>query len=502
MSDYRRLVVNALATLSGRVASALLALVLSTLLFRWLGASLYGIWSFFFVLVSYSSVVDLGISTTIERFVARSKFEGDHQAIENSLNLCITFAVLLSVFLEIVLALLPESLWRRMSSNDLRLVCNVFPLCLLLTNVGTVAGAGLAGVQRMGRLNFIRSAANFVRTLLVVALAAAGVRRLDVLLLAYSAAGSLAAVVCWRELERQIGPLRFRPLFFRREMAAEYLRFGSAVQTATLSYQAGDQLFRLLIGGRYGPAAMGYYDLGARIAVVVRSFASALLTTMVPFGTEKQLGEGRSGISRLHRFSVKYLALFVLPTTAVVLYYSGEIIDLWLRGAAGSAAVLAIFRILLLGNAVAVLGGPAAMIGRSAGRPRTEAASTVAGVTLGLALAAAAPGLLSAVVLYAIGSFGAALVIWFRLWRVFGFETDTAWDLSRVVAWSLLVVGLTAGLDRVARAVVLPGSGWSSMLRWAACGGLSLAAVLLVAWKTGLLSLEEKQFWRRSVALR
>ena len=502
MSDYRRLVGNTLATFSGRIVSALLALVLSTLLFRWLGPSLYGLWSFFFVLLSYSSVVDLGISTTIERFVARSKFEGDRQAIENSLNLCVTFAVFLSVFLEIVLVLLPESLWRRVSSNDLRMVCNVFPLCLLLTNVGTVAGAGLAGVQRMGRLNFIRSAANFIRTLLVVALAAAGVRRLDVLLLAYSAAGSLAAFACWQELEKQIGPLRFRPLYFRREMAGEYLRFGSAVQTATLSYQAGDQLFRLLIGGRYGLAAMGYYDLGARIAFVVRSFAGALLATMVPFGTEKQLGEGPSGISRLHRFSVKYLALFVLPTSAVVLYYSREIIDLWLRGAAGSGAVLAIFRILLLANAVAVLGGPAAMIGRSAGRPQTEAAGTFVGVALGLALAAAAPGLFASVVLYAIGSFGAAVMIWFRLWRVFGFETGTAWDLLRVVAWSLLVVGLTAVLDRLAGAVVPRGPGWSSMLRWAACGGLSLAAVLPVVWKTGLLSLEEKQFWRRSLALR
>jgi O-antigen/teichoic acid export membrane protein len=502
MSDYRRLVVNTLATFSGRAASAVLALVLSTLLFRWLGASLYGIWSFFFVLVSYSSSVDLGISTTIERFVARSRFEGDRQAIEDSLNICITFAVILSLLLEIVLALLPDSVWRHVSSNQLRLVCNVFPLCLLLTNVGSVTGAGLAGVQRMGRLHLIRSTANLFRTLVVVSLAAAGIRRLDLLLLAYSTAGLSASFACWWELEKVVGRLRFRPLFFHREMAGEYLRFGSAVQTATLSYQVGDQLFRLLIGGRYGVAAMGYYDLGARLAFVLRSFASALLATMVPFGTEKHLGEGPSGISKLHRFSVKYLALFVLPTTAVVFYYSREIIELWLGGALGSETVLAIFRILLVGNAVALLGGPAAMIGRSTGRPRTEAAGTLAGVALGLAFAAAAPGLDSAVLLYAIGSFGAALLIWFLLWKVLGFEAGATWDLLRVAGWSLVVVALTAILDRVAGAVVVRGSPWFSMLRWTICGGLSLAAVLLAVWNTSLLSLEEKQFWRRRFALR
>jgi O-antigen/teichoic acid export membrane protein len=501
MSDYRRLVVNTLATFSGRAASALLALVLSTLLFRWLGPSLYGIWSFFFVLVSFSSVVDLGISTTIERFVARSKFEGDRQAIEDGLNLCITFSVFFSAILEIVVRLVPDSVWRH-ASPELRLACNVFPLCLLLTNIGAVTGAGLSGVQKMGRLNLIRSATNLVRTVVVVALAAAGFRRLDVLLLAYSSAGLLAAFACWRELERNVGRLRFHPFFFRRDLAGEYLRFGSAVQTATLSYQAGDQLFRLLLGGRYGPAAMGYYDLGARLAFVLRSFASALLASMVPFGTEKHLGEGPSGISRLHRFSVKYLALFALPTTAVALYYSREIIGVWLRGAEGSETVLAIFRILLVGNALALLGGPAAMIGRSIGRPRTEAAGTFAGVALGLAFAAAAPGLDSAVLVYAIGSFGAALLIWFVLWRVLGFEAGTTWDLLRVAGWSLAVVALTAGLDRVAGAVVVRGSTWSSMLRWAICGGLSLAAVLLVVWNTSLLSLEEKQFWRRRLAVR
>lgn len=57
-------------------------------------------------------------------------------------------------------------------------------------------------------------------------------------------------------------------------------------------------------------------------------------------------------------------------------------------------------------------------------------------------------------------------------------------------------------LSAFCRAVGAFESGWVSMLRWILSGGLSLKVAVLVLYKTRLLRMEEKQFWRRSLALR
>jgi O-antigen/teichoic acid export membrane protein len=353
----------------------------------------------------------------------------------------------------------------------------------------------------MGQLNLIRSQIGMVRTALVLGTAAVGIRRLDVLLLAYSAAGLGAAVLFWRRLVAEVGSLRYRPFFFRRALAGEYFRFGSAVQISTLSYQAGDQLFRALLGGRFGAAWMGYYDLAGRAALALRSLASVLLAAMIPFGTEKQLREGEPGVSRLHRLSVKYLALVVMPGTALLLYFSSDVIRVWLGDAPGTGGVLTIFRIFLVGNAIAALGGPAAMIGRSVGRPLPEAAWTVAGVVAGLVSATLVSGFVSAALLYAVGSFGAALVIWLRLRILLGFSAGVLGDLVRVAVASLLTLGVVVLVSAILGGV-LPGNGSSAtMLRLAVATALGIAVFSTLTWISGVLDRDEREFWRARLRL-
>lgn len=495
-AGYRRLVANAFATFGGRVANMALALVLSTLLFRWLGASRYGIWSFFFVFVTYSSLVDLGLTTTIERSVARFQWEKNRQGIEDSLNLGIAAVLVFSTVLQVIVLALPPSWWSRFAEPaDVRRLAAVLPVSLFLTNVGTVAGAGLAGIQRMGRLNTIRSAVNLLRTGAVLVLAAFGARRLDLLLLVYSSAAMVLAAASWRLLEKEVGSLRFRPLFYRPALAREFLRFGGSVQASTLAAQLGDQLFRIVLGGRFGAAAMGYYDLGNRASIVPRSLASVLLTAMLPFGTEKHLEARPGGMAKLHALALKYTSLFVLAMTGLALLFAGPVVRVWLGDSDAAVRVLTVFRVFLLVHAAGAIAGPAAMLGRAAAIPQYEAGLMVVGTATGLAAALVAPGfpqtLLAFGAITALTSIAVALVLRRRL-DLAGRGPD-----GLVFSWTiaLICLAVAALLDLVLRRAGIAGDRLRDLIRVIAASSLGLSAGFLAAWKTGLVPASEKEFW-------
>lgn len=491
MNGYRRLVANTLATLGGRMANVVIALVLSTLLFRWLGPARYGLWSFFFVFVSYSSLVDLGLATTLERSVARFRWQKDREGIEESLNLGLLAMLGFSLVLQSVVLVLPGSFWARFEqTQDVRRLALALPLCLLMTNTATVAGAGLAGIQEMGLLNAVRTGVNILRTLAVLVLAAAGTRRLDVLLLVYSLGAVAGAMVCWRLLGRAVGIVHLRAAVGRRGLAREFFRFGGAVQASTFASQAGDQILRLLLGARFGASTMGLYDLGTRAAIAPRSLSSVLLTALVPFGTETHLGRGADGVSRLHQFAVKYTAFFILNVTALGLYFSRPVIELWLGHSASSEAVLFVFRVFLVAHAAGSLAGPATMLGRAVGRPQLEAIAAILGASIGFTAAAAAPSFPSAVALFASAQVLAFLALWRILARRIGLEPVARREFVSLAASVAGTVLATAFAD-----FLLAAWGAGPAVRVGLSSAIGLAAASAVAWASRFITPPEREFW-------
>ena len=77
MSRYRLLARNTAAIFAGRLAAIALGVALATVLFRGLGAERYGIWSLLTLITGYSTLIDFGLSSAVERRVATLTAAGD-----------------------------------------------------------------------------------------------------------------------------------------------------------------------------------------------------------------------------------------------------------------------------------------------------------------------------------------------------------------------------------------------------------------------------------------
>ena len=444
--SYRRFVANVAAGAGGRAAAILVALALTTVLVRTLGAAGYGTWSFFFVLLGFHAQLDLGLSVALERAVARAAADERWTHVPALLCSGLLLAAALSALLQVA-ALTWPARWEAALGDPqtVRACLLVLPVCLFCSNAAAVTGAGLSGLQRTTTLALLRTVVGALAAGLVAGLAVAGVRRLDLLLACYAAglaAAALAgAVAVARELPATGAGSAWRP---DRAALGELLRIGGPLQATTLAAQLGDQALRLIVGSRFGPAAMGLYDLASRAAIAPRTLVSSLLVALVPFAAGRERRDGRGAYTETLWMATKYTTLLIVPATVAGLIVARPLMAIWLGPDTAIAADAArLFAVLLVALACQAISGPMVALARADGRPGPEAVVTVIAQPVAVALAAARLSLDGVITTFAVVITASVWVLWIHLRRRLAVSGPGG-------RWLAPLAGMTAGVGVVA----------------------------------------------------
>jgi O-antigen/teichoic acid export membrane protein len=491
---YRHFILNVFASAVGRMAAIVLAIVLATVFVRRFGVAHYGTWSFFFVLIGYWSLLDFGLSVAVERRIALASASGDRDGIARVLNVALTIAVGISLVAQAALWWTPATWADRLGERgEVERCLLVLPLCLLFSNIGSICGAALSGLQQMAALNALRTTVAIATTATLIGLVMAGVDRLDLLLVTSAAGLLVSGAIAWRLARRTIGPLRVRVPSIDRAIVRELLWIGGSVQGATLAFQAGDQLFRLLLTATYGPAAMGTYDLAVRGAIGLRSLAASLLTTMVPFGVGEHVRGGREALADLHGRAVRYVALFMIAGTIAAYLQAADLLHVWLGPAGAEGHMLALFRMLLVAHFVQTMASPAFMIGRALGRITPELIASLVGNTAGLAIAwttAFGPGPVAAVVAFASSQSFAYAAGSLTLQRAIGIRPGRPATMVKLVAIAAATTAAAWLIGRASELVIA----WAAV-RLALVVAVACTTTAAAAAMTGLVRPDERRVW-------
>jgi O-antigen/teichoic acid export membrane protein len=488
--SYRRFVANVAAGAGGRAAAILVAFALTTVLVRTLGTGVYGTWSFFFVLLGFHAQLDLGLSVALERAVARAAADERWTHVPTLLGSGLLLAAALSALLQIAVLAWPVRWQAALGDPQMVRACLlVLPACLFCSNAAAVAGAGLSGLQRTTTLALQRTVIGALAAVTVAALAMAGIRRLDVLLATYAAGLAAAALASAIAVAREL-PAAASARAWRPEGAAigELLRIGGPLQATTLVAQLGDQALRLVLGSRFGPAAMGIYDLASRAAIAPRTLVASLLVALVPFAAGRERRDGRGAFGETLWLSTKYAALLIVPATAAGLVVARPLMAVWLGPEATLAADTArIFEVLLVALACQAIAGPMVALARADGRPGPEAVVTAIAQTVAVAVAATRPTLAGVVTAFALVITASVWVLWWHLRR----RLDVAGPNGR---WLAPLAGVAAGTGVIAWAAhmsaIAETAPWTTLL---AAPALIAATAAALAFALGAIPPAERQ---------
>ena len=362
-----RLVSNVIFGWGAHFVFIVAGFIMPRMIDRRLGQELLGVWDFAWSLVSYFGLVQAGIGSSVNRYVARYRGAGDIcgvNRIVSSASCVLGVAGLLVMGLTIAVSLLlPQLFGARLEENVLEAQWVVFFLGIsLVIEISLNAFSGvLTGCHRWELHNIIRSGwhAAAVAGMIAALLLGGRLRSLAVIIFAGSVLANATRVVL---AHRVCEGLRLRPSLVEWEAIGKLFVFGGKTLIPSVSNLLLNHTTSILIVAYLGPAALALYARPRALVSHINALVHKMAYVLIPTTSSLQSEGNLEGIRDLLIKSVRYSFYMVLPMVLVVVVFGGSILKLWMGPRYANSllpAILAVgyFTTMVQTPALMILGG-------------------------------------------------------------------------------------------------------------------------------------------------
>ena len=405
MSSRRVVGRNVVWNTAGLAAETVTGVLVMPFLIHALGDATYGVWIVLGALAGYFGLLDLGVRSSIGRHVALYHSAGDRRAVNQTVSSGLAVLVLVgSLALAGVLAC--EPLFFRLfdipseEHGDAGLALRVVAANLALSLVGFAFDAVLWGYQRFDWLNAVDIPACLLRAGLTFALVGSGggLVALAAITLGGTAASGLAkAVLCFRADP----DLRLSPRHVCRSAVRDLLGFGSWNLIFAVARITRTQLSPLLIGSILGLALVTPFSVAARLPVYISAALQAVTGVLTPVATAYHATGQADRQRHLYLVGGRHSAAFGVFLVAFLFLLGGPLLSLWVSPVA--AAATPVLLVLAAGELLPSTQYLTFGLLQASARHRLVSVVSV--------LEAVSVGLLTALLLPALGLLGAGLAV-------------------------------------------------------------------------------------------
>ena len=306
---------------------------LSPFILHHLGDTAFGVWVLIFSVTGYYGLFDLGIRSSVVRYVSKFTATEEDEELAKIVNTslfsysCIGLA---SMVLTLVLCLNVEHVFPKIPPD-------MIPTArwLLLMVGGSIAlgfplgifGGFLEGLQRFYILNWTNVVATLLRTALIVVVLNRGYGLLMVAFITIFLP-MIASIV------RAIIALHLRPvpLAIKCVDRATFRRIVNYSSSTFLIMVAGRLKFKtdeIVIGTMLSAAAVTYFNIGNRIVDYAGQVVTTLAQVFVPMSSQS---EAKGDMNRLRKIFVvgnRVCAFIIFPICATLLILGRSVIEVW-----------------------------------------------------------------------------------------------------------------------------------------------------------------------------
>jgi O-antigen/teichoic acid export membrane protein len=440
---------NTVAQTAAYVSGYVFGFIIAPVMLARLGLAQFGIWAVTGAFATYAGLVDLGVTKSVERFVAFYHARDDERSVAECLGLgllMITGVGILACGGAVLLApLLAAGLDQAIPASELRLIMLASVGIFVLNAYRFVMSGVPIGMQRMVPPSVATVFYNVVS--FALSLAALLVSR-D--LLTYAVAnvvaagiGTVAAAVSLRYAWRSA-----RVRMPSMPLVREVLGYGVKSQVTWIADLVNLQADKVIIALVIDVRAAGAYEIANRAVGAVRMVASMSLSALLAAVTSSIAREGQSAVRRFYRhYALRSLSL-ALPLLIVTSALAPALLYAWLGEVPDDIVLL--FIPLTLASAANISTGIATTIWLGEGKAgilaKFATGSAIANIALTLALTPLFGlwGVVTATVLTLVGTAVVILTAFHRTYPV-------------PVADTLRAIGVPVGLSLVA---ALPVVAW------------------------------------------
>lgn len=352
---------NVVANLSGRAWTALLYLALAPVYVDLMGVEAYGLVGLFLSLFAVSSILELGLSSALNRELAsrtaRREDPSGARDLLRTLEPVYWGLALLIGGLTLAAAPMVAQEWLNDAELPVGTVENAVMLMALVLVVQwplNLYAGGLLGLERHVALNVILGLMMTVRmggAALVLWLVDPSVTAFFTWQAITAGIHTLVARAwLWRSLPRPSRPARFR-----RQLFASVWRFSLGVGATSVLVVLLTQLDKLLLSGLLSLEDFGYYSLAALLSSGISYVSLPVFQSVFPRLTGLVAVADESSLTRLYHSASQLMAVLVLPVAAVIVLFSSQVVELWTGSSTTASNVHDVAALLVAGTALNAL---------------------------------------------------------------------------------------------------------------------------------------------------
>jgi O-antigen/teichoic acid export membrane protein len=348
---------NIIANFSGGVWSALMGLAFVPVYIRLMGAESYGLVGVFFSIQTMLAVLDLGLSQTLSREMARLSVDRKYaqQMVDTARTLeVIYWGVALGVMAVIAIFsdfiayrwLNPELLTRKTLQEALWVMAVViglrWPVSLYM--------GGLNGLQRQVSVNVITAVFATLQ----------GVGAITVL---WYLEPTVRAFFMWQALVALLQVAVFKIALWKNlqtaltgsfclELLKKLWRFAAGMTAISLLSTVLMQMDKILLSKLLSLAEFGYYTFAASVAGVIARLVGPIFTAYYPRFIELVSKDDQPGLIKAYHQGCQLMMITIFPFACTLAFFSREVLQLWVRDANVVAHSSLLVSLLVIGNSL------------------------------------------------------------------------------------------------------------------------------------------------------
>jgi O-antigen/teichoic acid export membrane protein len=326
---------NVIANFVGRGWTVATYLACTPLYIHFVGIEAYGLVGFFLTLVAVSSLLELGLSSSLNRELARLSAEPDGG--DDARDLVRMLEVLywgLASLMGIVVVLIAPLLSRHwfsdseLSAGTIHTTIVLMGLVLVCQWPIALYSGGLLGLQRQVALNVS----------LVVMMT---VRNVGALLVLWLVSPTIQAFFVWQLIGTALHALVVRRLLWtslpgtdhrarlRPQILSRVWRFAAGLSATSLLIVVLTQMDKVVLSKLLSLRDFGYYSLAALVASgLVYVFLPIFQAVFPQLSRLVALADERA-LSRLYHQACQLVAVVGIPIAAVIAVFSTEVMRVW-----------------------------------------------------------------------------------------------------------------------------------------------------------------------------
>ncbi len=359
---------NVLANFAGRGWAGVISLVFVPLYLKFLGIESYGLIGIYMSLVALLAVLDLGLSSTFNRELARlSAHAGTGQEARDLTRTLEVVYGAIGLAAGVVLVLLAPVIARSWVTAK-GLPADVVTKAVML--MGCVAalewpsalyGGGLMGLQRQVLFNGIRAAMATVQAggaVLILWLVSPTI-------LAYflwQAVTAFSQMLLLHRALRTSLPETGTPAVFRKALLQKNWRFAAGMTGISVMATLLTQADKIFLSKFLPLEAFGYYVLAFNVANALSYLVAPIFGALFPKFCQIVAENKEAEAVSLYHKTCQFLSVVVLPAAVTLAFFSEEVLVLWIGNPVTVAQTHRLLSLLVVGTMLNAIMTPPYMV--------------------------------------------------------------------------------------------------------------------------------------------